>query len=149
MRDGGGKFQILPKPQSRSKATISKGRQLRGNLSLPEVLLWQELQKRQYSFKFRRQYRLDPYVLDFYCAEVGLDVEIDSAWHDGRSEQDAQRDEALAANNKCVLRILAKDVLDKPDACALWVENACLEVASWRAAGALTGFRTRQSVRYP
>jgi len=41
-------------------------------MSLPEVLLWRELQ--QASVKFRRQHPLGPYVLDFYCPTAKLAV---------------------------------------------------------------------------
>ncbi|MBS1713562.1 MAG: DUF559 domain-containing protein [Armatimonadetes bacterium] len=139
----------MPKPRVRSAKTVGKGRRLRADMSLPEVLLWQELQKKQWGRKFRRQHRHDPYVLDFFCAEVGLDVEIDSAWHDGRAAQDEARDEHLLSLGLCVLRIPAEDVLDSPEACASWIADACDEVSTWRALGRPAGFRSEQRVRRP
>lgn len=49
-------------------------------------------------------------MLDFYCAEVRLGVEVDSGFHDGRRAHDAKRDAALAELGIGVLRVSAGDV---------------------------------------
>jgi very-short-patch-repair endonuclease len=62
-------------------------------MSLPEVLLWQHARSSDEA-KFRRQHPLLRYVLDFYCAEARVCVEIDGTAHDlgSRSIADAARD---------------------------------------------------------
>jgi len=60
---------------------------------------------------FRRQHPIGPYILDFYCADAQLAVEIDRMSHEGRAEHDARRDAWLARQNIRVLRIPAVDVL--------------------------------------
>jgi very-short-patch-repair endonuclease len=57
-------------------------RQLRVNQTDCEQLLWQKLRSRQIAhLKFRRQFPCPPYVLDFYCAELKLAIELDGGQH--------------------------------------------------------------------
>ena len=67
-------------------------------MSLPEVLLWKELKGRKVGLHFRRQHPLGPYVLDFYCDEAKLAVEVDGSSHgtDNRPDRDDRRDGWLA-----------------------------------------------------
>ena len=65
-----------------TKATVKLARKLRSEMSLPEVLLWRELRLRPGGYKFRRQHPAGPYVLDFYCAALGLAIEVDGMAHD-------------------------------------------------------------------
>ncbi|GEM_PF-5702762 len=118
-------------------------------MSLPEVLLWTALKAEERTYKFRRQHQVEPYVLDFFCAKVGLDVEVDSRWHDQRLEADRERDRFLLSKGYCVLRISAIDVLESPEACAKWALNACREVDSWRASGCPSGFKSSEYILYP
>jgi very-short-patch-repair endonuclease len=51
---------------------------LRKNLSKAEAIMWNHLSRRQlHGYKFRRQHSVDQYVLDFYCPELKLAIEID------------------------------------------------------------------------
>ena len=95
--------------------TVRQARQLRRDMSLPEVLLWQQL-RLQSDVKFRRQHPLGPYVLDFYCAKAKVAVELDGIAHDmgDRPERDLARDAWLAQQSVEALRIPAADVLASP-----------------------------------
>jgi very-short-patch-repair endonuclease len=65
------------------KETINLARRLRRNLSAPEARLWNRLRERKPGTPvFRRQHPIGPYVLDFYCAEARVAVEIDGMSHD-------------------------------------------------------------------
>ena len=56
---------------------------LRNHATPAEVELWKLLRKRQIRrLKFRRQFGIGPYVLDFYCPELRLAIELDGAAHD-------------------------------------------------------------------
>ncbi len=92
-------------------------------MSLPEVLLWRELKKRPEGLKFRKQHPAGAYVLDFYCAEVDLAVEIDGEVHarGDRPERDAARDAWLALRKVHVLRIPAREVLEDLGAVVLHI----------------------------
>jgi very-short-patch-repair endonuclease len=98
-------------------ATIGKARNLRREMSLPEVLLWRELRKRPGGLKFRRQHPAGPYILDFACLECRLAIEIDGETHGrgGAAVHDEVRDEWLANQGYRTLRIPARDVLGNLD----------------------------------
>jgi len=98
-------------------------------MSLPEVLLWQELRREACGVRVRRQHPLGPYVLDFYIPAARLAVEVDGRSHDLSVKSDARRDEFLAKAGVRVLRIAASDVLKNPEACALWVASVGKQIS--------------------
>ena len=60
-----------------------KRQRLRNDSPRAERILWTRLRRRQIAgFKFRRQYGVERYVLDFYCSELSLAIEIDGSSHD-------------------------------------------------------------------
>ena len=70
-------------------------------------MLWKRLCKRQLDgYKFRQQHGFGPYVLDFYCPEVRLRIELDGEIHDTpeNKQKDADRTEFLQANKIEVVR---------------------------------------------
>jgi very-short-patch-repair endonuclease len=97
-----------------------QARRLRREMTLPEVLLWQRLRLKPNGFKFRRQHPARGYVLDFYCHEARLVVEVDGIAHDmgGRPESDERRNEQLERLGLRILRIPASAVLRDPDGVA-------------------------------
>ena len=108
-----------PSTQRRAKA-------LRLALSLPEKLLWVRLRKRARGLPiFRRQHPVGPYILDFYCSDARLCVEIDGASHGvgGRPEHDERRDAYLRAHGMEVVRIPARSVLEDPESITDWVRR--------------------------
>lgn len=102
-------------------------RRLRRDLSLPEKLLWVRL--RRSKIRFRRQHPLGPYVLDFYCAAWKLAIEVDGAAHDfgSRPHRDEVRTQWLKSQGIDVLRVLATEVLNDPDAVAENLLRLCSE----------------------
>ena len=78
--------------------SVFQARKLRRTLSPPEAIVWNILRKRPDGFKFRRQHPIGPYVLDFYCHQSLLAIEIDGVGHQlGENPQrDARRDEWVA-----------------------------------------------------
>ncbi|MBN2157882.1 MAG: endonuclease domain-containing protein [Spirochaetes bacterium] len=59
-----------------------KRRILRNNATHAEKLIWDKLRKRQINnIRFRRQVSIGPYIVDFYCPELKLVVEIDGEYH--------------------------------------------------------------------
>ena len=57
-------------------------RRLRRNSTLAEILLWQQIKGRKLGVQFHRQVPLDEFIVDFYCHELLLAIEIDGATHD-------------------------------------------------------------------
>jgi very-short-patch-repair endonuclease len=93
-------------------------KQLRGEMSLPEIALWTVLRRRPAGLKFRNQHPSGPYVADFYCHAARLIIEIDGAAHDAgdRPQRDLARDRWFIARGLDVLRIPAREVLKDCDA---------------------------------
>jgi very-short-patch-repair endonuclease len=76
--------------------TFERARELRRQMSLPEVVLWQALRNvRLAGLRFRRQHPIGPYILDFYCPAAHLALEVDGFAHDSIAE--AYRDERRQA----------------------------------------------------
>jgi len=82
-------------------------------MSFPETLLWRELRKRPGGLKFRRQHPAGRFILDFYCHEARLIVEIDGVAHDmgNRPRRDRRRDQHFEQKGLRTLRVPAADVL--------------------------------------
>lgn len=66
-------------------------RQLRKNSTLSEVLLWKNIKNKGYGFQFHRQVPLLNYIIDFYCHELMLAIEIDGESHQFKYEYDVRR----------------------------------------------------------
>jgi very-short-patch-repair endonuclease len=101
------------------KRTKDFARRLRREMSLPEVILWQNLRGgRLDGLRFRRQHPMGAYVLDFYCDAARLAVEVDGAHHTLGDNpcRDLERDTWFAARGILTLRIPAIDVLTDPTA---------------------------------
>jgi very-short-patch-repair endonuclease len=101
----------------RLRGDKSRARKLRRKMSLPEVLLWQQLRNEPEGVQFRRQHPAGPYVLDFFCATANVAVEIDGEAHNSRDrpERDLRRDSWLSDRGVRVLRIPAVEVLKNLD----------------------------------
>jgi very-short-patch-repair endonuclease len=82
-------------------------RTLRKNDTWAEKLLWRYLRDRKFSaYKFRRQHPFGPHVLDFFCVEAFVDIELDGSQHGQPAQRalDARRDAWLEARGVKVLR---------------------------------------------
>src|SRR5690606_7085750 len=83
-----------------------------------EQLMWQVLRaKRFMGLKFRRQHVIEPYIVDFYCHQIGLVIELDGSQHgmDDAIEYDAERTKFLEALGLTVVRYWNYDVLGRTD----------------------------------
>ncbi|MEJ8756687.1 endonuclease domain-containing protein [Pontibacter sp. H259] len=86
-------------------------RQLRNNSTLGEVLLWQELKGGALlGLDFHRQKPLDCFIVDFFCPELQLAIEIDGDSHDYGFEQDMIRQQRLVGLGVQFLRFQVKEV---------------------------------------
>ena len=80
--------------------TKARAKTMRQNPTSAEKALWQRLRRKQLmGFRFRRQKPIDRFIVDFYCREAGLVVEVDEPFHDSpdHKEYDAQRSRFLQA----------------------------------------------------
>ena len=77
-----------------------------------ENILWYKvLKNKKTGFKFLRQKPLDRFILDFYCKELQLVIEVDGSSHDKRKNYDEARDEFLRNLNIETLRISTEDIM--------------------------------------
>ena len=85
-------------------------RQLRNNSTLSEVLLWQNIKNKGFGVQFHRQVPLLDYIVDFYCHELQLAIEIDGESHQFKYEYDANRQGRLEEQGVSFLRFADADV---------------------------------------
>ena len=84
---------------------------LRNSMTPAEASLWRALRGRGAGgYKFRRQQGIGPYVLDFYCPELRLCVELDGNSHDYKFDYDEQRTSYLASQGIRVIRFRNEQV---------------------------------------
>jgi very-short-patch-repair endonuclease len=107
--------------------TVKKARRLRKEMSLPEVLLWQQLRQRPGDFRFRKQFPQEHYVIDFACLEVRLGIEVDGEAHDrgDRPKRDIARDTHLTALGFTMMRISAREVLGNMEGVVAGIVERC------------------------
>jgi very-short-patch-repair endonuclease len=87
-------------------------RQMRHEPTPAENRLWQRLRgRRVQDMKFRRQHAIERFIVDFYCADVRLIVEVDGPIHDYTLEEDAVRQEFLEGLGFQVIRFSNDEVL--------------------------------------
>lgn len=76
-----------------------------------EAILWKHLRCRQLDgYKFRRQHPFGPFILDFFCAEKRLVIEIDGPVHEQQRERDQERQTLIEGTGYTVLRFSADQV---------------------------------------
>ena len=113
-----------------SEPMRERARQLRREAPIPERILWGLLRSRRLGeFKFRRQQPIGSYVVDYFCEEARLVVELDGRSHDGRERHDAAREAYLRSRGLRVLRILNDDLWTNREAVR---ETILREVAAAR-----------------
>jgi very-short-patch-repair endonuclease len=91
-------------------------RQLRNNLTPAEAELWRYLQNGKLEGKkFRRQHSIGNYILDFYCPQERLGIELDGRGHftDNGHEADEKRTAFLHSLNIRIIRFENKEVFDQ------------------------------------
>ena len=97
-----------------NKTLTQKARENRKNPTSAEKKLWYEAlsNKRLGNLKFTRQKPLDEYIVDFYCAELMLAIEIDGDTHAGQEQYDKRRTENLNKYGVEVIRYTNAEVLN-------------------------------------
>ncbi len=96
----------------------SKRQQLRGSLPQAEVWLWARLKRRQLlECKFRRQYSVGAFVIDFYAPEVKLGIELDGDSHfqAGAREYDRGRQAFIESFGIKLMRFVNSEIYDNLD----------------------------------
>ena len=91
----------------------NRARALRGNMTHPERALWKELRDYKHGWRFRRQFPIPPYIVDFACIEARLIIEVDGGQH-ARPGDHYLRDGELQREGWRVLRFWNNEILTNP-----------------------------------
>ncbi len=85
-------------------------RQLRQNSTLAEIILWKYIKGKKYVYEFHRQVPIKEYIVDFFCHELLLAVEVDGYTHDYQFDEDQQRQSELEQEGIIFIRFNDKDI---------------------------------------
>lgn len=93
-----------------------------------EKRLWYYLRDRKLAgAKFRRQYEIERFILDFYSAQESLVVEVDGDSHEYTGEQDLVRQEYLESIGMRVVRVSNDDVMRNLEGVLRWIAQQVIE----------------------
>jgi len=92
-----------------------------------EWLMWSKLKVKQLGYKFRRQYSVGHYIIDFYCTELKLAVEVDGATHGSSKEivRDKNREEYLKKFGVKIKRYNNLEIFNNLEMVASDLKNYC------------------------
>lgn len=93
-------------------------KQLRESMTPAEILMWDVLKNKQFKgYKFRRQHPIHEFIVDFYCHELQLIIEIDGKYHDSEEQKnkDLNRSELLAFQGLREIRFTNEEVIQGVD----------------------------------
>ena len=105
-------------------------RELRKNSTLSEVLLWQQIKGKVLGYEFHRQVPIDRFIVDFYCHELMLAIEIDGSSHIEKHNYDMNRESKLRNLGVKFIRFDDLDVKKNMNAVLLALENKINEIAN-------------------
>ena len=98
-------------------------RTLRKNSTLAEVIVWKNIKQKALGVQFHRQVPMLDYIVDFYCHEIGLVIEIDGNSHDFNYFNDVKRQGKLEEYGVQFLRFSNDDVLKNMFSVSLSIEE--------------------------
>jgi very-short-patch-repair endonuclease len=117
---------MKPKGMRASNPVQKRAKELRQCMTPAEQILWERLRDGRLSgFKFRRQHPIRSYIVDFYCAEARLIIEIDGGIHLEQLESDALRTQELEAQGYQVIRFTNEQVAGNPESVLSAIHAAC------------------------
>ena len=111
--------------------TIRMARRMRKEMTLPEVLLWVQLQQHPGGCRFRKQHPMGPFALDFACVRARLAIEVDGETHNrgDRPERDIARDDWIAKAGFLTIRFPAIEVFKNMESVLATIVAACAKRA--------------------
>lgn len=111
-------------------------REMRGRMTDAEALLWMLLRNRRIAgAKFRRQHPAGRYILDYYCVEQKLAIELDGGQHGEAADYDQHRDNWLHSHGIRVLRFWNNQMLAETEAVMEVIYRAVVEEVPLPQAG--------------
>jgi len=96
-----------------SQSQKQRRQELRKNQTEAEKVLWQKLRGRKLNgLKFHRQYSVGPYILDFFCPQIRLAIELDGDQHKNAVEYDKERDTLIGKADIKTLRFWNNEIFN-------------------------------------
>ncbi|WP_232778364.1 endonuclease domain-containing protein [Salegentibacter sediminis] len=92
---------------------FSKARKLRRDMTSAEEMLWEYLRNNQLGYKFRRQHPVHYFIVDFYCHQFKLVIEVDGGYHNSKQQKiaDKEREELLEFQDLHIIRFTNEEVI--------------------------------------
>ncbi|WP_303687198.1 endonuclease domain-containing protein [Nonlabens dokdonensis] len=117
----------MSKKHIHTKKSLEKyRRKLRSNATPAEKYLWSHLRSKQLDgLRFQRQHAIKNFIVDFYCASLGLIIELDGEVHNHpqAEEKDDHRDKELEALGFTILRFENKMVFENLEHIFEWIRD--------------------------
>ena len=92
---------------------------------MSEKVLWQELRMKKLGYKFRRQFNIGRYIVDFYCNDLKLIIELDGPIHENREVYDSNRQKWIENEGFIFIRYKNDEVLFDREAVMQDIINKC------------------------
>ena len=106
-----------------------RAKEFRRNPTSAEKILWFYLRSRKMAgYKFRRQQVIDGFIVDFYCHELGLIIEVDGRIHHARKVYDAERDRIIQSRGLTVIRITNENIQNELYPTLLFLREKCFQL---------------------
>lgn len=95
-----------------SQITFEKARRLRSRETIAELILWEHLKGKQFhGLKFRRQHPIETFIVDFYCHQAKLVIELDGKIHLKNKDADKLRSDEIEKYGIKVLRFTNEEII--------------------------------------
>ena len=85
-------------------------RRLRRKSTLCEFVLWKHIRRRALGVEFHRQVPILEYIVDFYCHELRLAIEVDGSIHRYREEEDLKRQRSMERHDVTFIRFTNEEI---------------------------------------
>lgn len=86
-------------------------KELRKRQTEAEEIVWKEIRNRKFlGLRFKRQFIVEGFIVDFYCDEFALAIEIDGKIHEKQKEYDEWRQKIIESNNVSFIRVKNEEV---------------------------------------
>lgn len=97
--------------QKVAKAKLERAKELRREMTPAENMLWKEIHANKLGVHFRRQQIIEGFIVDFYCHQAALVIEVDGDIHDLQQKEDAGREKVLREMGLRIVRFRNDEIL--------------------------------------
>ena len=113
-------------PRELRKKLIESARRMRDAPTHAEELLWEKLRKKRLGgFRFRRQHIIRTFIVDFYCPQAKLVIEVDGSVHDEQKKYDQEREEIIHTLGYLVVRFKNYQIERELDSVLVRIYDTC------------------------